>query len=130
MVGGFLGSGKTTAIQQACTALLRKGPFLLQPHLELAELLAQAFVLLTHLLEREVAFPPAPGSVDDRPRTPLNLGEDTEGDRLQHRDPALGVHLRRDQDDVGDDHRQKEIAGALPNVQDSHGILEIYESTN
>ena len=51
----------------------------------------------------------------------LHLGKDAEDHRLEHRHAALGRDLRRDQDDVADDHREEEITGALANVDDGHG---------
>jgi hypothetical protein len=46
----------------------------------------------------------------------LNLGERAEDDGLEDRHAFPRGDLSGDQDDVPDDHREQEVAGALPSV--------------
>ena len=84
--------------------------------LQLRNLTAQLFVVAAHRLQREVVVPRRPDAADHRRGAALDFGERSEGDGLEERDAPLGVDLRRDEEDVADDHGHEQVAGALADV--------------
>src|SRR5581483_11079803 len=61
---------------------------------------------------------------------PLQLREHAEGGGLEHRDAALRADLRRDQQEVSQQHGQKEETGTLSDVDQGHAAqsIEIFRS--
>jgi hypothetical protein len=100
--------------------LLRKIALLLQADLQSADLLFQLLVFFLNLLQRKVVLPRAPDPRRHRVGAPLHFGKHPEHRLLQHRHTAPGGDLRRDQDDVRDDHREEEVAGAAADIDDGH----------
>jgi hypothetical protein len=101
--------------------LLRERALPLEAHLQASHLEAQPLVLHAHLLQGDVVVPEILRLPNQRRGASLHFGEQAEGDRLEHRDAAARIHLRGDQDDVPDDHCQKQVAGALADIEDGHG---------
>ena len=100
---------------------------LLQTDLKGTELLLEPFVLLLDLLQGEVVLPRRLHACRNGVGAALHFGEDAKHRFLQHRHPALGGDLRRNENDVSHDHREEEVPGAAADIDDSHclerGIL-------
>jgi hypothetical protein len=94
---------------------------LLKLHLQRPELLLELLVLGAHAAQVHVTAPETAEAAGEAGRAALHFRERTEGDDFEQRYARARVHLRRDEDDVPQQHSDEKHCRALTKIR-GHGL--------